>query len=552
MRRVTVSMALMVVSAGTVLAAAGQSQTAPSSQSAYKIEEQPMWRVNNVVGAPLARLGKDGWHVVYVTSLSGSPVMVMVDVDGKLSPKYNAIGQGSPILSPDGKRVAYMAKNNPMWLVVVDGKGGPEYGQIRSLRFSPDGKRVAYVAVKGWARISSRPTSMTATGAPWKCVVIVDGKPGPDYDQIGKGSPIFSPDGKRVAYVAQKGWPRSSTTRPSKTATRPSRSMPNRSMPATTRPSTTTRRRSTTRPPRRWVVVVDGQAGPEHDAIGPLSLRFSPDGKRVAYVAKEGGKWFVVLDGKPGLEYDRIWPSSLRFSPDWKRLAYAARKGNSWAGKWFVVVDGQTGPEFDTIVPDTLHFSPDGKRIAYAAVCRTAAGGWESFVVVDEKAGPAYDRIWAWSLHFSPDSKRLAYMAEKGGKWVVVVDGKAGPEYDLVGHVIFSPDSKRLAYVARKGSGDLAKWLVVVDGKASPEYHKIGKGTLVFSPDGKRFAYAVQKGIRWGGKRFVVLDGKPLPEYKRFWGGPIFRADGVLEYLAVKLVGNRRTLHRMKYIPAGK
>ena len=70
---------------------------------------------------------------------------------------------------------------------------------------------------------------------------------------------------------------------------------------------------------------------------------FSPDGKRVAYSARKGGRWFVVVDGQAGPEYDGIMAGTPVFSPDGKRLAYVPEKG----GKWLVVVDGQEGPTYD-------------------------------------------------------------------------------------------------------------------------------------------------------------------------------------------------------------
>ena len=91
--------------------------------------------------------------------------------------------------------------------------------------------------------------------------------------------------------------------------------------------------------------------------------------------------------------------------------------------------------------------------------------------------------------------------------------------------LVFSADGKRLAYGVAKGD----KWLVVVDGQASPEYDGIPEGSLVFSADGKRLAYMAGK----GSKGLVVVDGQAGPEYDGVACGPVFRRDGVLEYLAV-------------------
>jgi hypothetical protein len=51
----------------------------------------------------------------------------------------------------------------------------------------------------------------------------------------------------------------------------------------------------------KWLVVVDGVAGPESD--GASGLVFSADGRQVAHAEKKGGKWHVVVVACPHLRY---------------------------------------------------------------------------------------------------------------------------------------------------------------------------------------------------------------------------------------------------------
>ena len=109
----------------------------------------------------------------------------------------------SPVFSPDGKRLAWIALRSVVrlipfegligvdtgsgWSVVVDGDWGKEYGRIRALTFCPQGRSFAYEA--------------NASGG--RCVV-VDGREQEKFSTIGNG-PLFSPDGKHVAYSAGDG-----------------------------------------------------------------------------------------------------------------------------------------------------------------------------------------------------------------------------------------------------------------------------------------------------------------------------------------------------------
>lgn len=173
-----------------------------------------------------------------------------------------------------------------------------------------------------------------------------------------------SPDGKRVAYIANAG--------------------------------------------DRQFVVVDGKEERQYDGIGEGTLIFSPDSRRVAYVAIAGNKQFVVVDGKEEKQYDAI--GIPIFSPDSKRMAYMVQVDN----RQFVVVDGNEEKQYDGIGERTLVFSPDSKKVAYAA---QAADKW--FVVIDGKEGKQYDSILGEGITFdSPDS--LHYLASSGAEIYLV------------------------------------------------------------------------------------------------------------------------------------
>ena len=242
-------------------------------------------------------------------------------------------------------------------------------------------------------------------------------------------------------------------------------------------------------------IVSEKLIGKFHPSGIPESLKVSPDGKRVAYVAVSrgfftGNKWFVVVDGKEEKQYDNIGPPI--FSPDSKRVGYGAKEGN----KWFVVIDGKEEKQYDNIAKGTPIFSPGSKRVTYAA-----KEGNKWFVVVDAKEEKPYDGIWAGSLTFSPDSKRVAYWARVGNKLFVVIDGKEEKPYDAIGDgPIFSPDSKRVAYGAKEAN---KKWFLVVDGNEGKQYDSLLRGGKVIFDSSDAFHYLAEH----AGEQIYLVEG---------------------------------------------
>jgi hypothetical protein len=320
-----------------------------------------------------------------------------VFVDGKGGRGYSAIAEGTITFSPDSRQVAYASRLSDKDVVVVDGKERDAPGAATGLIFSPDSKRLAYLA-----KVENN----------W--LVVIDDKEEGPFNSIRNASRVvFSPDSRHVAYGAQLS--------------------------------------------NRWFVVRDGKKQEEYDDIGEIV--FSRDSKHIAYEVQQGDKWFIVFDGKEGKKYDGIAKGSLKFSPDSNQVAYLARIGD----KVFAVVNEKEDKKYTSA--GALTFSLDGRRMAYAD-----QRGDKWLMVVDGKDQTEYDAIGGFA--FSDDGKRMAYAVQRGEKWFIVIDEKEEKEHDGVGTFNFSPDAERVAYAALQRN----RWFVVVDGKEGKKYDDVRTG----------------------------------------------------------------------------
>jgi roadblock/LC7 domain-containing protein len=284
------------------------------------------------------------------------------------------------------------------------------------------------------------------------------------------------------------------------------------------------------------LVATEQSLGELPEGVPLESVSTSPDWRHTVFVVARGGQEAVVLDGVEQKAYDEVLPQTLRFSRNGRRLAYGARAGE----RCFMVIDGVEGPTFDEVAD--FAFSPNGKRTAYTGRrIKKAIGfrleGWFPPVtgwrlddvtvdtpVVDGVQGKAYPRVWQY--HFSPDSRRLAYKVEDRERECFIIDGVAQKPFPEVFncHFTFSPDSRRFAYAAGVRGGRR----MIVDGTEGRLYDLFSQDGPIFSPDGRRLAYkAIRNKPRGGMAWFCVVDDWESRAYDDVSGrSPQFSADG--------------------------
>lgn len=291
------------------------------------------------------------------------------------------------VFSPNSAHSAYKARRGKIWFLVLDGRIQGEIPKTAEMVFSPRGGRFAYVSAKDG-----------------RAVVLVDGRPqGPAVDRaVGL---TFSADGQRLAYVAAEDKSQFIVRDGARVS------------------SGYEKIRSLVFHPVGLHFAFHGSSGGSDFIVRDsqerripseiLGVLFSPDLAREVYAVSQGWHREIFVDGKRREEgFDAL--ASVRFSPNGARLAYVLRKGED---SWLFVVDGQArefkASGYGPVFSPPLVFSPDSKHIAYAADGAIFLDGER---LVDSTVGGGYA--------FSANGGKFAYTKklESGKMTAAVVD----------------------------------------------------------------------------------------------------------------------------------
>jgi TolB protein len=192
---------------------------------------------------------------------------------------------------------------------------------------------------------------------------------------------------------------------------------------------------------------------------GELDPSWSPDGRRLAYVASPQaespppGVHLVNVDGRHDTDLARGRPMEQpAWFPDGRRIAYVSRRDEDAADLYLMRADG-TGARRLTTTPaadDEPAFSPDGRRIAFT----TYGGAGNDDIAVMNADGSGLHRLtssaaYEYSPVWSPDGGRIAY-ARDGVIRVMRADGTGDRAVTRGGKdsaPAWSPDGTRLSFV---------------------------------------------------------------------------------------------------------
>ena len=377
-----------------------------------------------------------------IPALGGTPKRV---VSLSFAPSLAYTGAIPPICwSPDGIDLAYTT-TGVLYIIPANGgkpitvplpPTGLEIGYSEPA-WSPNGDRIAFTEIMATGVSTSQIWSVKCDGS--DPLLVTNGK-------TFNSNPIWSPDGRQVFFISDRGGSRDV-----------------------------------------WWVPLDARGNPTGQTrsltagVGIGAIALSGDGKKLAYtkVTERSNIWSIpvlpdrtlTLEDALALTSENNYIELMSLSPDGKWIAFDSnRSGNQ--DIWIMRKDGS---ELRQLTTHTAHdwigsWSPDGELITFQSL---RSGNRELYVmpvaggaVTPLTNHPAADFIPIWS----PDGEKIAFSSNRSGNldvWIMPSSG--GEAQQLTFHeardflVHWSPDGKRLVFSSER-TGSCELFLIPADG----------------------------------------------------------------------------------------
>lgn len=256
---------------------------------------------------------------------------------------------------------------------------------------------------------------------------------------------------------------------------------------------------------RLWLTAVAlGTLAPALSAqVRYLGPRWSADGSRIMLGANlENPRrldLFAINADGTGLVKVREDARDGAWSPDGKRVAFAAMNGGH-LDVYVMNADGSgvlqltTTPEMDY----QPAWSPDGRRIAFVSIPLGPGQRHDIHVMNADGSGRkavAVTPTEELGLSWSPDGRRLAFGSNRDGNWEIYSMDLAGSDVrrltsDSASDTgpAWSPDGKSIAFSSARGAARQI-WRMQPDGADAKVLAAQAGSTVAWAPDGRSLAY---------------------------------------------------------------
>lgn len=516
---VMIAVAVVLIAVLAIALRRSQTRLAPA-MSAAKATQIPTW-----TGLEIPKLSPDGNSIAYSSDHDGAPeIYVKPLTPGAREIQVTSDGQSNfdPAWSPDAKLIAFRSENRGgIWIIPATGGTARKLSDFgASPAWSRDGSLIAFQSESTamppttiWTMSSQggEPTPITQAGNPVG----------------GHSLPSWSPDGKRIAFIAYVGQSGGQLWSVAANGGELKLLAPEFSNPVYSPDGEYIYGGSGNQVGGTFALYglrispTTGEALGEPEVVrdtglarieGPLTI--SSDGRKIAYSAQTLTTSLMSLQVQPDSGEATSLPLALdpstsfrkskpEFSPDGRKIAFVEFRGGEQPKIWAMEADGRnvtqltTGRDAD-FVTDWL---PDNDTVVFSrnnTIRSVSVSTGREKLLLDLKQGIGWPRV-------SPDGKQIAFNSNKGETtniWTVPVEGgtphQVTPDTEQMGWPCWSPDGKLIALQMKRGANTYIALMPSAGGEITQLTFEPGLSWAHdFSPDGDKIAFAGQRDGIW-------------------------------------------------------